>query len=249
MGIYGNVGYGKNVMASDFALKVSKMKTATGLPVKVRSNFHIWNKAKDPEPQSTVKMKFIPDDLKLPNIDFLTNDEFMYGERIEGIHTWDIIDEPYAWGLESRRSGSEMAIQMTRKSSQSRKGGEDILYLTQLPSQMDKRLKFLARSVFLALPPDDFAFHYLYMGKIYTVSHIDKGTAEKEIFPFYDTYEKIEVAFSDEFMKASGNAPETRLLPDKLPSKEKIIDPETGQEVFEATQPQRYKELTGKRTN
>ena len=229
--MYGNVGYGKNI----FVLKYLRAMIQIGIErerlwkknpamfkgiqppvIKGLSNFHIWNRPDDPQPEITCQPgELIPENLKLPFIDYMTIDGFLDLEGEEGVRYHLLVDEPYAWGLEARRSGSDIAVEMTRKSLQSRKtgvrgkagrdSGSDIFGLTQLPSSMDKRLKFLARAVYLALPPDEFGFHYLYMGKIYRVHHVAMDDAIKNIFPYYDTYEKIEMTFSKEFMQSTGN--------------------------------------------
>lgn len=178
--MYGNVGYGKNVWDVNYAKQIVKInekliKEGKKAIYKVMSNFHI----------------------ELPYCKYMYVDDFLKIEREEE-KIISFIDEPYAWGLESRRGGTDLAIAVSKKILQSRKFNVDPFYSAQLPSSVDKRAKFLARFVMLALPPDDIAFHYIYMGKITKVLHITKEYAEKEIYPFYDTNETIEPLFGED---------------------------------------------------
>jgi hypothetical protein len=168
LGIYGNIGYGKNLLMVEFAKWFNDQK------IPVKSNFHI----------------------NLPNCAFITIDQFLELEADNNNRTLVLIDEPYAWGMDSRRSTTNIDVAMSRKGLQSRKSGIDIIYATQLPSSIDKRFRFLSRSIFLALPPDPFGYHYLYMGKQYKMIHINMDEAQ-QLYKLYDTLEHIEPTFSE----------------------------------------------------
>jgi len=105
-----------------------------------------------------------------------------------------LIDEAYTW-LESRISASHLNLYLSYMLFQSRKLGMDIVTTVQLASTIDKRYRELA-DVWIEANREDEYFRYTWVKN--SPPKYPRGeftmsieTAEREIFPRYNTYEIV----------------------------------------------------------
>lgn len=123
--------------------------------------------------------------IKLPNI--VPIDVYTIGNIKQGIV---LIDEAYEW-LESRLSGSDVNLYLSRLVFNSRKRGLDVFCSAQLGSSLDIRFRDLANLRFIAV-----GLARNYSGYIYVVNEtrmfflpINKAV---ELYKIFDTYEEEE---------------------------------------------------------
>lgn len=170
MGIIGNIGEGKTALSVAIA-QVQKYRNPS---LNVLANF-------------TIKKP-------LGNGTAITLEEFL-SLKYEENRKLVILDEPYAWGIDSRRSSSDINLLMSEKILQSRKYNMDILYVVQLPSSIDLRLKRLTTAFFFAFHSNEKRFKYAYFGKTQNCLRlIDRELFEKFVFPFYNHMEIVSVS-------------------------------------------------------
>lgn len=103
-----------------------------------------------------------------------------------------IIDEAYLW-LDSRRSSSKSNIDVSYLVLQSRKRGFDILYLAQVRSSVDLRLRDLSEMWVFAEKRRD-GFHYTEAWRGTTPRLRDRKLSNKaaeRLFPYFDTHEIV----------------------------------------------------------
>ncbi len=176
LAIYGGIGKGKNTFAVFLGRKLYQANKGK---LTIYSNFHIN------EPYA--KYVTIDQFIKIPD----TPDKKLA-----------ILDEPYAWGFDSRRSSSGTNISLTMKILQSRHYNMDVIFLTQIPSSMDKRSRLLADYVIFAKFPSEEQFNYTLFNEMSnTVNlYLSLETAKKESFPFFNTKEIIKEAYSDSYL-------------------------------------------------
>lgn len=115
-------------------------------------------------------------------------------------HSICIIDEPNAWGFDSRGSGSsEQNKAIGYKIQHTRHYNRDIVFLTQLWSMVDLRGKRLSSDSVLAVSPEAKEFQYgiFKFDSIIPLS-IRKSYARNCLFPYYDSSEIIGQEYSEE---------------------------------------------------
>lgn len=180
-GVYGSKGYGKNL----FAVNLIKAWSDSGM--KTMANFHVFKKNMPNTPY--------------PNFSYITASDFLTfeSEKDYPYRYLCVIDEPYAFGMDSRTSGSVVNRALMKKILQSRKFKMDILYVTQLNSTVDKRLRFDTNKMFFAISPSENSFNYLTFGYKRDGSlklqffHIDREYAREYLYPYYDTEETVDI--------------------------------------------------------
>lgn len=128
--------------------------------------------------------------IKLPNVQSV--DVFSVGDIKYGII---LLDEMYEW-LESRLSGSEINIHLSRIMFNSRKRGLDVYGSAQLGSSLDRRFNDMAnysanmRIFCLGLAKDLSGYLYIINEKYFYELKYKKAT---ELFDIYNTYQEQEV--------------------------------------------------------
>lgn len=154
-----------------------------------------------------------------------------------------VIQEPHAWGIDSRTGGSALTRAMAVKGTQSRHFRLDIDYTTQIPSEIDKRFRHLCKVTTLALEPiednkgDILRFRYAYFGRYqHKMIGIDRPEA-KRLWTLFDSEQHIETEFTDEYLdmlegKDMIERPETEFNR-KRPAERKFVVDETGTRVYE----------------
>jgi len=134
-----------------------------------------------------------------PHTHYLRFDEFINFQHQEEVARKVFIDEPFAWGLDSRRSYGPMATAATSQGFQHRKTVGDLFFSTQLPSRLDKSFRETSDDMFLAVRPDPWGFHFVWIGRTVFMQHLERKYVEQTVFPHYDTNEKVETHWVDEF--------------------------------------------------
>jgi len=109
------------------------------------------------------------------------------------------IDEPYAWGLDARRSSSYFGIQATSQGFQHRKTVGDIFITTQLPSRLDRSMRFASDDFMIAVKPTNWGYHYVWFGNSNFPMHLERQYVQDVVWPHYNHKEKIVPHFMDEF--------------------------------------------------
>ena len=109
------------------------------------------------------------------------------------------IDEPYAWGLDSRKSQSYYGIESSSQIFQHRKTVGGILVCTQLPSRVDKGIRETQDDFFFAVKPNDWGFHYVWFGAVTYMMHLDRSYVQETVWPHYNHKEKIKPYFLEDF--------------------------------------------------
>lgn len=115
-------------------------------------------------------------------------------------HSIVILDEPNAWGFDSRGSGSsELNKAIGYKIQHTRHYNRDCVFLTQLWSMVDLRGKRLSSDSVLAVSPEPREFQYgLFKFDSIVPISIKKSYARNKIFPFYDSSEIIGQEYAEE---------------------------------------------------
>lgn len=111
-------------------------------------------------------------------------------------HQVAILDEPNRWGLESRRSQSDLNVDVAGKIQQCGHYNLDVILITQLHSQIDARGRRLEQIVYYALGLNSMTqeFQYLRIASDYSDAFpfvVPKWYAVKFIYPYYSTKQII----------------------------------------------------------
>lgn len=166
-GISGNVGRGKNTYAALEAFKAQRKGTRVFSNYPIRGAFH------------------------------LTIDQFLDELEFSETHQLVIIDEPYAWSLDSRHHG-DLERALAEKILQSRKFHFDTIIIAQLYSTFEKRIRFLTDRAIYARKPDGFCFRYALMENGETkFFYLPKIFAQKILFPNFATKYVIKEEYSE----------------------------------------------------
>lgn len=114
-------------------------------------------------------------------------DQFLDLKRKRRHSMW-FIDEPDTYGLESRRSQSDIAVDITEKMKKTRHYNADSVLLTQLPSMIDPRARRLSHNLIYATIPDNLSFRYVMRFRdLLLPIRISLEYARKCIFPYFST--------------------------------------------------------------
>ncbi len=171
------MGKGKTTLA----VYLARMLALINPSLELRANFHV---------------------IGLPKCEYVTIDEFL---RIDDVvkPKLTLIDEPYAWSFDSRRSSVGTNLALTTKLLQSRHYNMDIIFITQLPSSMDKRGRMMSDYVILALFPSENCFNYAFFGQIAEPIrlYLPIDEAKRQAFPYFNTREIIKEAYSEKYLK------------------------------------------------
>lgn len=192
-GVYGAPGNGKGVISVQICDAIGR--AYGGLPVYANSELNI--------PGAITHEKLTVDEFMeldaRPELDKLGHK----GDLTKRGLAW--ITEPHAWGMDSRTGSSKLSRAMAKKGTQARHYGLDILYDTQIPSEIDRRFRFLSKVTILALEPvedkngNPVLFRYAYFGRYeQKVIKIDKKEFDR-LKVMYNTEEHIDVEYSDDF--------------------------------------------------
>ncbi len=172
-----------------------------------------------------------------------------------------ILDEPQQFGIDPRGSGSASlslaatldpgkvtantihAMLVQKAGPQSRKAFGDMIYITQLPSEEEKRQRELVHTLILALTPifnargEPMLFRYWVMGPREEAWYITRKEAE-ELWSLYDTHYEITPTFSNEMMQDIKGSSQKLVQYQKAKRKpeppktwEPYIDPVTGRKM------------------
>lgn len=103
-----------------------------------------------------------------------------------------VIDEAYLW-LDSRRSTTKSNVDVSYVVLQSRKRGFDILYIAQVRSSVDLRLRELSEIwVYCEKRPDGFHYTVIWRGiNAKLTSEFLSNKAAAKVFPYFDTFEIV----------------------------------------------------------
>ena len=130
---------------------------------------------------------------------FLPNSEFFFMEQPQdflniqynNVHQIAILDEPNKWGLESRRSQSDLNVEVAGKIQQCGHFNMDVIIITQLYSMVDPRGRRLEQSKYYAIGKfDKKNYWYAKLAGDYSIEcvfNIPIWSAEKFIYPYYST--------------------------------------------------------------
>jgi len=182
--ILGDVGSGKNTLAVEFIRMmartcVHKVLIEEECPLCLK-----WNISQE---ERTLKV-YANFEITLPGVEchFMTVGDFIAIRPSRKHQLW-IIDEPDAWGFDSRRAMTQANVDIGKKIKQCRHYNADTLILSQLNSMIDPRGRRLGDMIF-ALGADRQNFSYiLYIdGKEIPVT-LPWRWAKENIFPYYDT--------------------------------------------------------------
>lgn len=173
-GIFGDMGSGKNVRATWYILKwFFGFYGDAPIYDECFANFHVAA-----PPGSTRQVQL------------LTKDAFKSLEHKTNVLV--VIDEAYLW-LDSRRSMSKENVNVSYVVLQSRKRGFDVLYIAQVRSSVDLRLRELSEIwVYCEKRGDGFHYTVIWRGMNAKIMHefLSKKAAEK-VFPYFDTREIV----------------------------------------------------------
>ena len=219
-GIYGNVGNGKDTDGMDIIdtwAGITEIHTVengkpttykldhAGLPI--YGNLDVYNdvlmagRGRTYDPYHRIKMD-----------EFLTLDAHKELERC-GVrpddmktHALTYIQEPHAWGADSRTGASIISREMSKKGTQSRHSRLDIVFSSQIPTEIDKRFRHLCKVTQLALEPleDKYGelkqFRYAYFGRYQQkILGITRPEAER-LWAMFDSEQHVDVEYTDEFL-------------------------------------------------
>jgi hypothetical protein len=193
--ILGDVGHGKNTLAVEFVrimAQTCQHKIPISEPCLLCSKWNI------PQEERTIKV-YANFEIKLPGIEchFVDVDEFLAIRPSRQHMVW-IIDEPDAWGFDSRRSMSQANLDIGRKIKQCRHYNADTLILSQLNSMIDPRGRRLGDMIF-AIGADNVNFNYVfYVDSQEIPVTLPWHWAKENIFPYYDTTTIIGDVIEDE---------------------------------------------------
>ena len=193
MTISGNVGNGKNTLAVAI-LRVLGRKCIHNKRLEYECEYCTKYKISQKDRKIRAFANFM---IKIPEMDCYymeTPDDFLTIQPSKQ-HAVAIIDEPNAWGFDSRESvGKKGAynILIARKVQQTRHYNMDIIFLTQLWSMIDKRGKLLSSDTILAVSPEAREFQYglFKYGDIIPIS-MKRSYARQNVFPYFDTSQII----------------------------------------------------------
>lgn len=167
-GIIGDPGTGKNILC------VNLLKIAVNLGYQGYANFKIFD-----------------DRIELIDIKKFLDLKVKLNDRGKGAIV--AIDEPYSWGLDSRSSSNEINKMMSKIGLQARKRGSDIIYITQVPTSVDYRFRYICQHIWLTHTPKDENYFYTWISRTGKTKDfkIPKSKA-KEIYTWYDTLETVD---------------------------------------------------------
>jgi hypothetical protein len=192
MTISGNVGNGKNTLAVA-VLRVLAKRCIHNVRLEYQCECCIKYGINQEQRKLRAMANF---EISIPNMDFtyLETPEDFLAIRPSKQHAVCILDEPNAFGLDSRESSRKGSynLRMARKIQQTRHYNMDIIFLTQLWSMIELRGKRLSSDSVLAVEPEPREFQYglFKYGEIIPIS-MKKSYARKNIFPYYDTTQII----------------------------------------------------------
>jgi hypothetical protein len=218
-GTYGNVGNGKDTWGADLidtwahmkeitvleGGKPKKYKLERGLPV--YGNLDVFNDVMTADVGRTYKPY-----RRITVDEFLTLDAHKDLEKC-GVpaddmktHALIYIQEPHAWGIDSRTGNSIISREMSKKGTQSRHYRLDVQFGTQIPTEIDKRFRHLCKVTVLALEPienqwgDLVQFRYAYFGRYQHKLLTIKRARADYLWTIFDSEQHVDVEFSDEFL-------------------------------------------------
>jgi len=181
--ILGNVGNGKNTYAVAVARWISK-RCKHG--INLEKECWLCNKWKVENRKVKISANFMID---IPEVDctFMKLPRDFFAIRRLRQHQLWIIDEPDAWGFDSRHRGP-INDAIGRKIKQCRHYDADTLLINQLNSMIDLRGRRLSSDTFYAISPDALGFRYGLLKPDYSIPiRIPFKYAKEKIFPYYDT--------------------------------------------------------------
>lgn len=197
--ITGNVGNGKNVLAMELL-----MFCALTAPIRAYSNFPVdkdffLRRCTNPEyPLTKTQIR----NLTRSKMFFLQSlEEFLQISKNK-THQLIIVDESNKFGYESRRSMSDANLAFSDKQQEIRHYNSDLILITQLYSQLDRRGRALGALEYHAVLPSRSHFRYAKLvPDNFIPFSIPKWYAKEFLYQNYDTSWRVNEDTLEEIQK------------------------------------------------